>query len=136
MKTTDEFIEYLNGRTFVLDDRTGKRFTKFLPVERWQEIGFKIADGYDVADIEQYEWSEDNIIEQLKDDVAFGFEKALNQRGISASLMRDVVCDWLYALEHPLYEFASDEENYYPYALPVFRSVAAAFGFNDPSGDG
>lgn len=31
------------------------------------------------------QWTRENILEQLKSDVEFGFEKALDQRGISAS---------------------------------------------------
>lgn len=40
-----------------------------------------------VMSLIQREWTRENILEQLKSDVEFGFEKALDQRGISASLM-------------------------------------------------
>lgn len=42
-------------------------------------------------------------MKQLEEDVRFGFEKALNQRGISASLMFECVMMWNYILEEGEY---------------------------------
>ena len=69
----------------VLDDRFGSRLAKFLTEEQLEKIGFKY-DG-DEPYPEPKEWTRENILEQLKSDVEFGFEKALDQRGISASLI-------------------------------------------------
>lgn len=77
MKTLNETIT----KTMPYDDRFGSRLAKFLTEEQLEKIGFK----YDGD--EPKEWTRENILEQLKSDVEFGFEKALDQRGISASLM-------------------------------------------------
>lgn len=78
MKTLNEILDNYKDYAVVLDDRFGSRLAKFLTEEQLEKIGFK----YDGD--EPKEWTRGK---QLKSDVEFGFEKALDQRGISASLM-------------------------------------------------
>jgi hypothetical protein len=74
------------------------------------------------------------VLAQLKKDVAFGFEKALNQRGISAGLMSEVVKMWNWILEEGLENY--DEDNgYAQYGLPLFKATAVKYGFDNPIGD-
>ena len=89
MKTLNEILDNYKDYAVVLDDRFGSRLAKFLTEEQLEKIGFKY-DG-DEPYPEPKEWTRENILEQLKSDVEFGFEKALDQRGISASLMFYVV---------------------------------------------
>lgn len=89
MKTLNEILDNYKDYAVVLDDRFGSRLAKFLTEEQLEKIGFKY-DG-DEPYPEPKEWTRGNILEQLKSDVEFGFEKALDQRGISASLMFYVV---------------------------------------------
>ena len=72
-------------------------------------------------------------LEQLKSDVEFGFEKALDQRGISASLMFYVVLRWNQVLEEGLENYP--EENYAMYGLPLFKATAVKYGWENPIGD-
>ena len=132
MKTIQEIIEnYKEYETF-LDDRFGRRFVDFLPVEDWEKVGFKFS-GKDEKKPKPKEWSRENILYQLEQDVAFGFEKALDQRGISANLMFEVVRAWNKVLEEGLENW--DENNYSPYGLPLFKATAVKYGWDNPIGD-
>lgn len=77
------------------------------------------------------EWTEANIVAQMAQDVSFGFEKALNRRGISASLMYSVVKMWLAVLEDEL----AKSEDYAQYGLPLFKAVAVKYKLDNPIGD-
>lgn len=118
MKTLNEILD--NYKDYAVDDRFGSRLAKFLTEEQLEKIGFK----YDGD--EPKEWTRD--LEQLKSDVEFGFEKALDQRGISASLMFYVVLRWNQVLEEGL-------ENYAMYGLPLFKATAVKYGWENPIGD-
>jgi len=61
----------------------------------------------------------------------FAFEKALDQRGISASLMYDVISMWNWILEEGLENF----EEYPQYGLPLFKATALKYGFENPIGE-
>lgn len=69
--------------------------------------------------------------DNLEKDVDFGFEKALNQRGLSAGMMHDVVCMWNWILEVGLEDF----DEYAQYGLPTFKATAIKYGFANPIGD-
>ena len=69
---------------------------------------------------------EQHIIEQLKKDVDFGFEKAVGERGISAELMAMVVNTWCKILENGL-NLDGDDGWYH---IKQFRVVDRAYGWN------
>ncbi len=75
----------------------------------------------------------ENVLKQLEEDVRFGFEKALNQRGISASLMFECVMMWNYILEEGLEDW--DEDDYRFYGLPLFKATAVKYGWDNPIGE-
>lgn len=85
MKTLDEIVNNYEEWSVFLDDRFGVRLAQFLTQEQLEKIGFKWNS--DEPYPEPKEWTRENILVQLKEDVEFGFEKALDRRGISASLM-------------------------------------------------
>lgn len=117
MKEIKEILnDYDNYRT-VLDDRFGSRFIDFLTIEEMESIGFELKDEYK-KDWQPKEWNEENIIEQLKEDIEFGIAKAEDERGISASLMFEVVKSWLKVLEDK--EILEYFEDYYDYGLNGF----------------
>lgn len=95
MKTLDEIVNNYEEWSVFLDDRFGVRLAQFLTQEQLEKIGFKWNEPYP----EPKEWTRENILSQLKEDVEFGFEKALDKRGISASLMFAVVLRWNRVLE-------------------------------------
>ena len=130
MKTIEEIIKnYENYETFI-EDRFGRRLCQFLTKEQMKEIGFELEEGIDHTPAE---WTRENIINQLRCDVEFGFEKALNKRGISSSLMFSVVMSWNKVLEEGLEDW--DEDNYRYYGLPLFKATALKYGFDNPIGD-
>ena len=117
----------------VLDDRFGRRLAKFLTEDEIVKIGFEIDDDYK-GKHKPIEWTRENILAQLKEDVAFGFEKALGKRGISASLMFEVVNKWNKVLEEGLENYGNSS-NYSQYGLPLFKATAVKYGWNNPIGD-
>ncbi len=131
MKTLNEILDNYKDYAVVLDDRFGSRLAKFLTEEQLEKIGFKY-DG-DEPYPEPKEWTRENVLSQLKEDVEFGFEKALDKRGISASLMFAVVLRWNRVLEEGLEDYP--ESNYAMYGLPLFKATAEKYGWENPIGD-
>lgn len=123
-----------NGREAVcLDSRDYARLIEFFPPEDWDVFGFTVKEGTDPTTVHPKEWTEENIKKQLEADLEFAFEKALGQRGISASFMFETVKMWMWILEDPLYDEADD--NYAQYGLPFLKMVAVKYGFENPIGD-
>ena len=122
MKTLDWVIGHLDELDSCIDSRFTKRFLDFLPVEDWPKHGFELAKGEHAP--ERKEWTEENILAQLRDDVAFGIEKATDHRGISASLMFNVVRAWCIILENGL-----ENTPYGYYGDKLFRAVDEMYKF-------
>lgn len=114
----DEFEE----DTF-LDRRWTKRFLDFLPADEWDEYGFSLKEGTEIPKVK--EWTEENILEQLKSDVEFGYEKATDERGISSELMAMVVNAWCKVLENGL-NLDGDDGWYH---IKQFKIVANHYGW-------
>lgn len=117
-----------------LDGRDMYRLAKFIPFNMLDKFGIKPNDEYN----NEERWNKDiipftreNVLKQLESDVEFGFEKALNQRGISSGLMYEVVKMWNWILEEGLEEF----DDYPMYGLPLFKATAVKYGFENPIGD-
>lgn len=132
MKTINEIIEnYKNWEVF-LDDRFGSRFCKFLTEDQMAQIGYELTDEAK-ENHNPKEWTRENVLKQLRNDVEFGFEKALDKRSISSSLMFEVVLRWNRILEEGLEDY--DENNYKMYGLPLFKATAVKYGWDNPIGD-
>lgn len=112
-----------------LDGRDYQRLCDFFTVDQWEVFGFGLKEGGTPPVV--HPWTHEAVVRQLGEDVAFGFEKALNKRGISASLMWDVVKMWLWILEDPL-QYSEDYTNY---GLPLLKAVSVKYGFPNPIGD-
>lgn len=133
MKTIEEILKnYEEEWATFLDDRFGARLCQFLTEEQIESIGFSINEEYKGQHVPK-EWTRENILEQLKDDVEFGFEKALDRRGISSGLMFDVVRKWNKVLEEGLEDW--DEDHYAMYGLPLFKATAVKYDWDNPIGD-
>lgn len=117
MKKIKEILKNYKDYETCLDDRFGRRFIEFLTIEEMESIGFELEEEYK-KDWQPKEWNEENIIQQLKQDIEFGIEKAVDERGISASLMFEVVKSWLKVLEDE--EILKYFEDYYDYGLNGF----------------
>ena len=124
MKTIEQVLDnYKEFSDNIIEDRFGKRFTDFLTEEQAASIGWHAKDGYDWP--EPKEWTKENVLEQLKRDVEFGWEKACDERGISASLMYEVCQAWCKVLENGLEDF----DEYGCYGKPLFKTIAHKYGW-------
>ena len=103
------------------DRRFTKRFVSFLPTDEWEKFGFSYTG--DDKFIPK-EWTKENVINQLKDDLDFAIEKATNQRGISASLMYNVLRSWCKVLENGL-----EDTEYGWYGDKLIKAIDEYYGF-------
>ena len=127
MKTLDFIIENYESET--LDGRDLNRLAQLIPKERLSEIGMSLKD--ESVEWNPKEFTRENVLEQLKSDVEFGFEKALDKRGISSGLRYEVVSMWNWVLEEGLEDF----DDYAQYGLPLFKATAVKYGFDNPIGE-
>ncbi len=123
MKTLEYVKEHIDEieQDGFLESRFTKRFMDFIPVDEWEKFGFRFTGE---VHPEVKEWTEENIISQLKEDVEFGIEKAINHRGISAELMYDVVKAWCIVLENGL-----ENTEYGWYGHSMFEAVDKYYNF-------
>lgn len=130
MKTLDQIAQEYKSQT--LDGRDLYRLAQFVPKERLSEFGLTLnPDCEDNNEHKVVEFTRENVLKQLKEDVEFGFEKALDQRGISSCMMYQVVSMWNWILEEGLEDF----DDYAQYGLPLFKATAVKYGFDNPIGD-
>lgn len=127
MKTLEQIKKY---KSETIDGRDLDRLVAFIPETDLKYFGIKLKKEY-VGKHKHKKLTKANILKQLKEDVAFGFEKALDQRGISAGLMYAVVNMWNWILEEGLEDF----NEYAQYGLPLFKATAIKYGFDNPIGD-
>jgi hypothetical protein len=128
MKTLEEIKTQYKSET--LDGRDLQRLSQFIPEAELKDFGMELKEEY-TGTHTHIPFTKENILIQLEKDVAFGFEKALNQRGISSGLMYAVVQMWNWILEEGLENF----DDYPMYGLPLFKATAIKYGFPNPIGD-
>lgn len=108
-----------------LDNMFDRRFTKrlcsFLTKDEAKNFGFNYqCEG----EYTPKEWTEENIIAQLKEDLDFTIMKAINHRGISSSLMHDVLKSWCMVLENGL-----EKTDYGWYGDKLIKAIDEYYGF-------
>jgi hypothetical protein len=75
------------------------------------------------------------LIETMRDYMDFAWEKAIDERGISASRSVEKFATWLYMLgDDQLVLFAEDDDNFPMYGKPVLRRICESYGFAIPDG--
>ena len=133
MKTLEQIVGY---KSECIDGRDLSRLADFIPYDMLGKFGIEPKDELNSSE----KWNalvknftRKNILEQLKKDVAFGFEKALGKRAISAAMMYSVVKMWNWILEDGLEDWNDDK--YAQYGLPLFKATALKYGFENPIGD-
>lgn len=124
MKTLEFILE--NYSSDCLDSRDMNRLAQFVKEENLEKIGVKLKEEY-IGTHSVIPFTKENVLKQLKEDVLFGWEKAMNQRGISASLMYEVVKMWNWVLEDGLEDF----DNYGSYGIPLFRATAKKYDWEN-----
>lgn len=126
MKTLEYVKEHIDEfeEDDFFDRRFTKRFTDFLPEEECAKYGFIYTGNEPYV---MREWTEENVLAQLKEDVEFGYMKAVDERGISAELMAMVVRAWCKVLENG---FELTDETDGSYHILQFTSVAEHYGWD------
>lgn len=125
MKTLEQAYEVVKSWEGAWDGRDKSRFARFVPFEDCPKAGLEPNDGIDATSWgDVVPWTEEKILEQLKDDVLFGYEKATGQRGLSANCMFYVVNMWCILLENGL-----EEDSYSNYGVEFFQKVATHYGW-------
>jgi len=127
MKTVEQLLKY---ESQCLDGRDQYRLFDFFTEEQLSSIGVIFKEEYK-GKHKTIPLTRENVLNKLEGDVAFGFEKALNQKVISASFMYQVVKMWNWILEEGLEYF----DNYAQYGLPLFKATALKYGFDNPIGE-
>lgn len=131
MLTKQQIIEAFEagrqGQT--IDGRDITRLAKYFEAGELDKIGVKLREG--VTDWAAVAFTRDAVLEDLRGDLEFAFEKALHQRGLSAASMYEVVKMWMWVLEDPLQHF----NGYAQYGLPFLKAVAIKYEFPNPIGD-
>lgn len=123
MKSLNYVKEHINDieQDNFLDKRFTKRFLDYVPTNEWYKFGFEYNGETPLV---VKEWTEENILAQLKLDVEFGIEKATNHRGISSSLMADVCKAWCIVLENNL-----ENTEYGWYGDKIFQAIDSYYNF-------
>lgn len=129
MKTLEQVLEQIKTKR-CLDGRDMDRLADFIPEDKLDTINIQLKPEHR-SKHKAKPLTRENVLLQLKEDVEFGFEKALNQRGISSGLMYAVVQMWNWILEEGLEDFKA----YARYGLPLFKATAVKYGFENPIGD-
>lgn len=130
MKTLEYILE--NYKSDTLDGRDLNRLARFIPEEKLSQFGLELMDEFK-GKHKPIQFTKRNVLTQLKNDLDFAFTKALNNRGISASFMFNVIMMWNWVLEEGLENW--DEDDYAQYGLPLFKATAIKYGFDNPIGN-
>jgi hypothetical protein len=123
MKALKEVLENYSEYETFLEDRFGTRILDFLEQDELGKIGFKVKEGHEHKKTK--EWTEENILKQLEEDLKFGWMKGQDERGISAGLMAAVVRSWCKVLENGL-----EKVDYGWYGDNLFKTVAEKYNIN------
>ena len=126
MKTLQYIKENYKAKT--IDGRDIDRLAQFIPENELKDFGIRLKNEYK-GKHKEIPFTRENILKQVEKDVAFGFEKAMNRRGISSELMYEVVRMWNWILEEGLEDF----DDYPMYGIPLFKATAIKYNFNDPT---
>lgn len=126
MKTLDYVIEHHDEieQDKFFDTRWTTRLLEFLPAEYIEKYGYTYG-GDDTNKRKVKEWTEENVLAQLKEDVEFAIEKATNHRGISSGLMNDVLRSWCIVLENGL-----EDTDYGFYGDALIKKIDKYYNFN------
>lgn len=125
MKTFEQIKEGYYSKC--IDGRDLDRLAAFIPESELEAFGLELKEEAK-GTWQHKEMTRDAVIAQLKEDVAFGFKKAIDERGISSSLMYAVVQMWNWILEEGLEDF----DDYGSYGMPLFKATAEKYKFEIP----
>ena len=136
MRTTEEILQHIKDKH--REDFLGviaQDLIIFLPFQIAKDNGFLKDEATEKSWNEIYmEPTEENIKSKMIDYLPFAFQKATNQRGISASRSIQHFETWLWLIkDDELLAFLNNESNFEPYGLPMLDKVEAKY--NSPKPD-
>jgi hypothetical protein len=137
MKTLSDVIKDYRIKSF--DCRDFNRLLDYIPEDKVKEMtlndplsGDKIIEN----DLINYpgkiiDFTKENIINSLKNDLSFAYEKACDQRGLSADAMYNVIKMWVWILELDVKNipYGYSEGYYEGYGKRYFEVVAEAIDY-------
>ena len=104
-----------------LDHRDVNRLLAYLTYdEAISAVGNVFKEGAEEEWGDVKPWNVETVTKNMQDSLEFAFEKALNQRGISASLMYDVMCMWVWVIQD---DDLLNDAYYSNYGLPFLYRV-------------
>lgn len=130
MKTIEQALAY-DFRAVGGSDRM--TMALFLPAEQHKKVGLELNDT-GLAEFKPLNWDEENLLEQLRSSLAWGFEHALEKDLLTALDAVDGVAFILFALDRtqdPAFDTINDIG---PCGLKFFKWVANKFCLPDPLG--
>ena len=130
MKTLEEILSY---EANTLDGRDLGRLASFMTKEQLTAKGLKLKNPD--QDWTPKEFTREAVIDCLKSDLAFAFEKALDKRGISAGFMYAVVKMWMWVLDEHEDLINWPDSDYAQYGLPFLKAVALRYDLPNEIGD-
>ena len=120
MKTIKNLLTY---KTRCLDGRDTLRLADFVPNKDLATMGYVAKEGREPTEL-----TRENVLKQLAKDLAFGWEKANDARGISSALMAYVVTMWDWVLSDEDYQLVDPDQDYLDYNRDTFKWVAKKYG--------
>lgn len=128
MKTYEQLLTY-KSQSF--DGRDLVRLSRYIKLTDLHIIG---ANANEPTTYKELNLTKESILESLKSDLEFAFEKALDKRGLSSIAMYYCIKMWCWILDDK--EHANWEDHDYAYyGLPLYKSVALKYGFPNEIGD-
>lgn len=118
-----------NFKSQCLDGRDTYRLADYTPKDKLHILGCKLKKG---AQHTPKKWCKENVLNDLKGDIRFGYDKAVNERGISSALMISVVemWDWVLTDDNKPLDKGNQLIFLRPNALAEFRSLADKYGIS------
>lgn len=119
MKTIKDLLTY---KTRCLDSRDTVRLAQFVPLKDLATIGCSAKKGW-----KPIKFTCKNVLKQLKEDLAFGWEKSTDERSISSVFMAYVVTMWDWVLEDKDYQLVDPCDSDSDYYRDTFEWVAKKY---------
>ena len=136
LRSKDELKRYM---------REHQQFLDFTVEALCYFLDYEDAEEYLKPELTEDQWkqhiipyTEEHVTQTLTDYMnEYGFDKALNHRGLSASRTIDKIRAWCFALgKDELVAYMDDTENHYAqYGAPMLSVVAKHFGIPEPQSE-
>lgn len=129
LKTQEEIINKIKNGGDIFGFTAGV-LVGFLEAENAKEL-YELD--MDFADWKPESQDRKKIIKRMREYMSFAWEKAIDERGLSANRSVIKFRAWLWMLnDSELLEFLDDSDNYPQYGKPMLAKVSEKYGFDVP----